>query len=391
MGLGTALSLMGDATLYVVLPTHTDEAGISLASVGILLGLNRAVRLLTNGPAGLAYDRWPRRRLFVPSLFLGALSTALYAATRGFWPLMVGRLLWGLAWSGIWVGGATVILDVTTGQDRGRLTGLYQIWFFLGAGFGALAGGVLTDRVGYTATMWIAAGLTALGGLAAWIWLPETRGMRQDDATLRPDWDGPRLGANRRLWLAASLQAVNRFVIAGVLMATMGLLVQDRLEAGGALLGVATLTGLLTAGRTSLSMVAAPITGAASDRIGSRWRVAAWALAAGAAGMALATRSAPAAILTGIALAAAASGGIQTLATALTGDLVSQRERGRAIGLLYTAGDLGSAIGPPVAYALLPLLGLTGVYGLCTVLLAAQMLVVLWFQSHQARPMSCGQ
>jgi len=107
--------------------------------------------------------------------------------------------------------------------------------------------------------------------------------------------------------------------------------------------------------------------------------------------MALATRSTPAVILTGIALAAAASGGIQTLATALTGDLVSQRERGRAIGLLYTAGDLGSAIGPPVAYALLPLLGLTGVYGLCTVLLAAQMLVVLWFQSHQARPMSCGQ
>ncbi len=388
MGLGTALSLIGDATLYVVLPTHSDEAGISLASVGILLGVNRAVRLLTNGPAGLAYDRWPRRRLFVPSLFLGALSTALYAATRGFWPLMIGRMLWGLAWSGIWVGGATVILDVTTGQDRGRLTGLYQVWFFLGAGFGALAGGVLTDQVGYAATMWIAAGLTAMGGLAAWLWLPETREMRQHGAASRPDRDGPKLGANRRLWLAASLQAVNRFVIAGVLMATMGLLVQDRLEAGGALLGVATLTGLLTAGRTSVSMFAAPIAGAASDRLGSRWRVAAWALAIGAAGMALATRSESAAILAGIALAAAASGGIQTLATALTGDLVSQEERGRAIGLLYTAGDLGSAIGPPAAYALLPWLKLTGVYGLCAALLAAQMLVVLCFQFRKAQQAS---
>ena len=382
---------MGDATLYIVLPTHTAEAGIPLASVGILLGVNRAVRLLTNGPAGVAYDRWPRRRLFVPALFLGALSTALYAATRGFWPLMVGRLLWGLAWSGIWVGGATVILDVTTGQDRGRLTGLYQIWFFLGAGFGALAGGLLTDRVGYTATMWIAAGLTALGGLAAWIWLPETRGMRESNAALRSNWDGPKLGANRRLWLAASMQAANRFVVAGVLMATMGLLVQDRLGAGGALLGVATLTGLLTAGRTSLSMLAAPVAGAASDRLGSRWRVSAWALAIGAAGMALVTQSAPAAILTGIALAAAASGGIQTLATALTGDLVSQEQRGRAIGLLHTAGDLGSAIGPPVAYALLPRLSLTGVYGVCAALFAAQLLMVLWFQSRQAQPMSSGQ
>jgi len=242
---------------------------------------------------------------------------------------------------------------------------------------------MLTDRVGYTTTMWIAASLTALGGLAAWIWLPETRGMRQNDAVLRSSWDGPKLGANHRLWLAASLQAANRFMIAGVLMATMGLLVQDRLNAAGALLGMATLTGLLTAGRSALSMLAAPVAGAASDRLGSRWRVSAWALAIGAVGMALAAQSAPAAILTGIALAAAAGGGIQTLTTALTGDLVSPEQRGRAIGLLHTAGDLGSAIGPPVAYALLPWLSLTGVYGVCAAVFAVQLLALLWFQSRQ--------
>ena len=146
LGLGTALSLMGDATLYTVLPTHTSEVGIALGSVGIILGVNRAVRVFLNSPAGLAYDRWPRRRLFVPALFIGALSTMVYAATHGFWPLLVGRLLWGLAWSGIWVGGATIILDVTTDQDRGRWTGLYQTWFFLGAALGAFAGGLLTEE-----------------------------------------------------------------------------------------------------------------------------------------------------------------------------------------------------------------------------------------------------
>ena len=122
LGLGTALSLMGDATMYTVLPTHTVDAGIVLSSVGVLLGANRAVRILLNGPAGLAYDRCPRRWLFVPALFIGAVSTAIYALVRGFWPLLMGRLLWGLAWSGIWVGGATVILDVTTDRDRGRWT-----------------------------------------------------------------------------------------------------------------------------------------------------------------------------------------------------------------------------------------------------------------------------
>jgi MFS family permease len=380
LGLGTALSLMGDATLYTVLPTHTAEAGIALSSVGIILGVNRAVRLFLNGPAGLAYDRWPRRRLFVPALFIGSLSTAVYAATRGFWPMLVGRLLWGLAWSGIWVGGATVILDVTTDRDRGRWTGLYQTWFFLGAALGAFAGGLFTDRLGYSATMWLGAAVTALGGLIALALLPETRRIRPDLGD--PSADGTRLWlrANWDLWVAASLQGINRFVTAGVLTATMGLLVQDQLQSASLTFGVATLTGALMAGRTLLSTVAAPLAGVASDRLGSRWRVTTWGLAVGIISMGLVAWGAPTAILAGISLGAVAGGSVQALATALTGDLVSQAQRGRAIGLLHTAGDLGSAIGPPAAYALMPWIGLQGVYLLCAGLFAAGVALVMSFR-----------
>ena len=376
LGLGTALSLMGDGTLYTVLPTHTADAGIALSSVGIILGINRAVRLLLNGPAGLAYDRFPRRWLFVPALFIGAISTAVYAATHGFWPLLVGRLLWGLAWSGIWVGGATVILDVTTGRDRGRWTGLYQTWFFLGAALSTFAGGLLTDWVGYNATMWVCTAVTALGGVIALILLPETRDVRQQD-------DPPieenvlRLRSNRDLLVAASLQGINRFVTAGVLAATMGLLAQEWLASAGLILGVATLTGALMAGRTLLSMASAPLAGTASDWLGSRWGVAACGLAVGAIGMALVAWGGPVAILAGILLAAIAGGSVQALVTALTGDVVSQAQRGRAIGLLHTAGDLGSAIGPPAAYALMPWIELRGAYLLCTGLFVAGLAMTL--------------
>lgn len=380
LGLGTALSLMGDGTLYTVLPTHTAEAGIALTSVGIILGVNRAVRLFLNGPAGLAYDRWPRRRLFVPALFIGALSTAVYAATRGFWPMLVGRLLWGLAWSGIWVGGATIIMDVTAAQDRGRWTGLYQTWFFLGAALSALVGGLLTDWLGYGATMWVGAAVTGVGGVVALILLPETRRARPDLDDPPVEEIKPRLRANRGLWVAASLQGINRFVIAGVFVATMGLLVQDWLRSTSLTLGVATLTGVLMAGRTLLSIVAAPLAGTASDRLGSRWGITAWGLAIGAVSMALVAWGGPAAILAGVSLGAVASGSVQALVTTLTGDLVSQAQRGRAIGLLHTAGDLGSAIGPPAAYALMPWIGLRGVYLLCAGLFAAGLALVMLFR-----------
>jgi MFS family permease len=391
LGLGTALSLMGDATLYAVLPTHTADAGITLAGVGIILGVNRAVRLFLNGPAGLVYDRWPRRRLFVPALFVGALSTAIYAATKGFWPLFVGRLLWGLAWSGIWVGGATMILDVSAAHERGRWTGLYQTWFFVGGALGSLGGGIFTDWLGYTGTMWIGAALTAAGGLAAWFMLPETRDIRKaDDAvqteksvlgTAPASMDTRRLRGhtNGKLWFTVALQGINRFAVSGVVAATLGLLVQEHLNDSGPMLGVASLTGILMAGRTLLSMLSAPLAGSLSDRLQSRWTMVAFGLAAGVTGMVLLAWDVSIGVLAGVLTIAVSRGIIQSLVTALTGDLVHRTQRGRAIGLLHTVGDFGSAIGPSTAYALLPWTGLRGVYLLCAALYVIGLILTFRF------------
>jgi len=73
-------------------------------------------------------------------------------------------------------------------------------------------------------------------------------------------------------------------------------------------------------------------------------------------------------------------GSVQALATALTGDLVGGAQRGRAVGLVHTFGDIGSAIGPPVAYALLPGMGLSGVYLLGAGLFAVGLMLLLWLR-----------
>jgi MFS family permease len=334
---------------------------------------------------GLAYDRSFRRRLFVPALFVGAISTVIYAATYGFWPLLVGRLLWGLAWSGIWVGGTTIILDVTIDQDRGRWTGFYQTWFFLGAAFGSFTGGLLTDQIGYRTAMWIGAAVTALGGLNALLMLPETRGVRPEIISTSVSNFSLTWYRNPGLWVVAVLQGINRFVFAGVLAATMALLVQDQMSSIiSPAVGVATLTGVLMAGRTVMSVVAAPLSGTLSDRLGSRWVVTVGGLVIGALSMLLLGYTSPVSILVGVLLGAVAGGSIQALVTALTGDLVGKRQRGRAIGLLHTAGDLGSAAGPLVAYGLLVWVGLSGVYVLSAVLFLVGAAIALWYSRSQA-------
>jgi MFS family permease len=377
VGIGTCLSLMGDASLYAVLPTHTGAAGVTVASVGVLLSANRFIRLVLNGPGGAAYDRWRRRRLFVPALFIGALSTALYGLTQGFWSLFVGRLLWGLAWVGIWIGGNTIVLDVADERTRGRWVGIYHISFFAGSAGGSLIGGILTDRIGYHHTMVVNACLTLAGALIALVLLPETRGLRSKDiaAVVPPDnEEGHRarmLSSSRRagtlaLAAAVALYGVHRLAVAGVLQSTFGLFLLEQLgeqvQVAGRTVGVATLTGLGLGLSTLIAAMSAPIVGGISDRLGNRWRVAAIGLIPGMAGFGLLALRVPLTITMGVPLVAITSGSNQGLSTALVGDLDGVGRQGRRLGLLFTVGDLASAIAPPLAYALIPLFGIRFVY-----------------------------
>jgi MFS family permease len=384
VGIGTGLSLIGDSSLYTVLPTHVSDAGIPLASVGILLSANRFIRLILNGPAGLAYDRWPRRPLFIAALLIGACSTAIYALTKGFWPLLAGRLLWGLAWAGIWVGGNTIILDLSQGHTRGRWVGVYQVSFFLGASSGAMAGGLLTDWLGYHSAMGIGAGLTFAGALFAMLFLPETSRVRQEPFGLEKTPSSPVLpAASRRAELlsAIALQGVNRLVIAGMLSSTFALLLFEKIgasiELAGHSIGVASLTGIGLGTSYLVSMLSAPIMGGLSDRVHNRWQAAAGGLAPGLAGLGLLALGSPLSILFGLPLTAFAGGSNQGLSTAIVGDLSSEQRRGRQMGILFTAGDLASAVGPPLAYALIPLLGLKGIYLLNGGFFAVMFLVAL--------------
>ncbi len=91
VSIATGLSLLGDSALYTLLPTRSEEAGVTLASIGILLSVNRIIRVFLNGPIGVLADRWSRRAIFIPAVFLGAATTGNYALSQDFWGLFIGR------------------------------------------------------------------------------------------------------------------------------------------------------------------------------------------------------------------------------------------------------------------------------------------------------------
>ena len=394
IGLGTGLSLLGDSAMYTVLPTHTAEAGIALASVGVMLSANRFIRLLLNGPVGWLCDRWPRRRIFLPALFLGVLSTGMYAVTTGYWPLLLARLLWGASWSGIWVAGNAIILDISGTSNRGHLVGLYNISFFAGAAVGAVLGGWLTDLLGYQGAFVACTLLSLLGAILAWWLLPETFRGRRETARSEPSpTPHAPFPTPRRPWgqiiTAMSLIAVNRLVIPGILLATFGRYLLETfgetLLLAGRSVGVATMTGLGLGGMTILSMVAVWVTGRLSDGHADRWWMVTAGLLPGVVGFLLLLWAAPWAVMMGLLLTAVTSGSNQGLATALIGDLTRPAEHGRFLGILFTIGDFSSAIGPLLAFWLLTWVSVGWLYGGAGLLFAA-MLLVCWYHALFARP-----
>ena len=134
----TALALLGDTTMYAVLPSQYVLVGLVSLHVGWLLSVNRLVRLPLNMISGWLSDRLGAKGPYVVGLALGACSTVGYGLSSGFWPLLVFRALWGLAWALLVVAAYRMILDVTTERTRGRLMGFYTSGSFLGGAIGAI-------------------------------------------------------------------------------------------------------------------------------------------------------------------------------------------------------------------------------------------------------------
>jgi MFS family permease len=389
LGAAMALSLAGDTTMYAVLPNQIETVGISLSVVGVLLGANRMIRIPGNLLAGAINDRLGRRRLFLLGLFLGILSTLSYSVARGFWPLLAGRLLWGIAWALINVGGYTMIMDRSTPADRGRMTGFYQMAFMAGLSISPILGGALTDLLGFRSAMQVCAVVSAAGMAVALAILPETRPPDRASRTgfwnglsrqwLR-QWYGTLHSIDPQILRADAIYLLILFVNSGVLMSTVSLYLKQRWGANitlaGLVIGVASLSGAMLTLRALLGVLAGPVAGHLSDRLHSRWPIVRGAILFGTAGfVVLALLPGFVAVPLGVALVALSTGALAAALAAIVGDTAASDRPGVTMASLATAGDIGSATGPLIAYWLAATFDLRWVYLLCALALACGLLL----------------
>jgi DHA1 family multidrug resistance protein-like MFS transporter len=102
--LGLAFSSFGDAFLYPFLPVNFKEAGVSVASVGLLLSVNRFVRIFSNTMIVHAFAKFGLRVIMIIAVVLAITSTVGYGIATGLAMWLFFRVMWGLAFSAMRIG-----------------------------------------------------------------------------------------------------------------------------------------------------------------------------------------------------------------------------------------------------------------------------------------------
>lgn len=382
--------IMGDSMLYNVLPSQIDAFGIPIGLVGALLSANRIVRLFSNPLAAIIIQRFGIERPVFIAAVVAIGTTVTYGVLQAFALLLLARILWGVCFSVLRLSGYLTVLDESVDDTRGRLMGVYSGGTRAGSVVGVLLGGVLFDVMGRASSFLIIASFGVLG-LPAAIALgrqkkrnPVVASSKAVDQTRLPEntlpveaqrhrfWDLalsplPELGLReRRRLLAANFTffAVH-LVMNGVLIASLGFYLSERLEGGaliaGFLVGVATINGILLATRW-IAGLAGPYLGYLGDRRG-REIVLLFATPASVIALILVSAPVPTWLtVLWLPLAFVATSASTTSLDAIVGSLAPPNRRAKVMSRYATWQDAGSATGPLVAFAVLSFTSLTAVY-----------------------------
>lgn len=96
-----AFASFGDAFLYPYLPVQGGNFGIPLMWVGILLSINRFIRIFANTHIVNLFSRYGLRTITILAAATAILSTLGYGFAFGIASWLILRILWGLSFSAL--------------------------------------------------------------------------------------------------------------------------------------------------------------------------------------------------------------------------------------------------------------------------------------------------
>ena len=350
-----------------VLPTFAADLGALPEFVGVIVAASTITGIFFKLPSGVLSDVLGRKRMMVIGAFFFAVPPFLYPLVQEPWSLLGLRFVHGFA-TAIFSPVASAYVASLTETGRGARLGWFSSVNDIGSTAGPLVGGlVLYFTASYSLTYLLVGALGVLGLLLV-LRLPDV-----DRPAVAAMTFGDRVTEFRQ-GLAGVLRTPPIFVAAGI-EAIMYL-------GYGAFLGFLPLyaknvgrndaeIALVLGTQLALAMVAKPIAGNLSDRVG-RIPVIVIGLLLCAIALPLMFRSENLTVfLLSAPLLGLGVGTVTPVTNALAADLASDRRLGAAMGVFGTILDIGEAAGPMLAGFLIGGLGYAATFDVLAAVIAA--------------------
>ena len=379
----TAVAVLGDAMLFIVLPLYWREFGLTaIWQIGVLLSINRFVRLPINPLVGLFYKHFQLRTGVFIAVTLAVVTTFSYGTIQSFWILVVMRALWGVAWSLLRLGGFLTVIDVTDDHNRGKYVGLYNGLWGLGGLIGMLAGGFLVDQTSIFFVTTIFAVLGALSIPAIMLLVPDSKRTNEKEISslIKKRWLTPYVS------MVFVTGATMGFIVFGLFASTLSPLIEatyiEQWTVAQFTIGAASLAGILQAIRWGWDPFLAPWIG---KQLHSKQRMLKVLLIplflGGTMFIVLGNIQSIFILIVGLLIFQLLSTIFVTTTDTIATNAAAHLDKVKVMTVHTVVVDIGAALGPFVTFSLLGIIGLSSVY------MAAGFLLILlgimwWFTKN---------
>ena len=343
--------MAGDAMIYCLLPVTPESFNITVFQIGILLSVNRFVRLITNEISTSVVTRLNSDKPLVIAVCLSTFITLGYAIPWGFWWLLFLRILWGGCFSLLRIEGYIAALRYSNRETLSRYMAWHETIKGQIYGIVTIVSGVLADLISPRAVPVLLAALTAAcllffkGGRAN---LMGVDGAAVDTA--------PRAGggkvSNPKLLIVLGLVILVSATFATMLATLRGRAIVDYILPGaGIAVGAATFAALFQLAGQIVSL-SGPIIGYVCDKIGRRKAFTIVFMIQITIILTLALFKLWYIMLAMFIVQLFSGSASQILRTSISGEYARGSEQAVFMNRIATFQDMGSATGPFLGYAL---------------------------------------
>jgi MFS transporter, ACDE family, multidrug resistance protein len=229
------IAVIGVSSITPAFPKLAKELNINPKNLGLLITVFTLPSLIFGPIIGIFADRWGRKRIIVPALFLFGLAGTACAFARDFNLLLWLRLLQGIGAAPLLSLSITLIGDLYIGDRRTEAMGYTASINSIGTATYPIIGGTLATMAWYYPFMLpilaIPLGLLVLFGLKN----PEPQGDRNFSEYLR---NAVKVLKNRQLFGLFIASAANFIFLYGAYVTYLPQLINDTFKAPPAIIGL---------------------------------------------------------------------------------------------------------------------------------------------------------